>query len=144
MPEDFASKFRIPELTIVQLRYWIWSLRPVHCTLGSGILSLARPCSSFGDITPAEASELSEAAREIERRLGSLFRPDKLNYLMLMMVDPHLHFHVIPRYATPREFLNIQWLDGGWPALPLIAEGAEHQSGPLLRRICGALKTAVE
>ena len=42
----------------------------------------------------------------------------KINYLMLMMVDPHVHFHVIPRYEGKREFEGLQFPDAGWPKLP--------------------------
>ena len=35
-----------------------------------------------------------------------------------MMVDPHVHFHVIPRYATSVVFDNINFADSGWPGLP--------------------------
>ena len=43
------------------------------------------------------------------------------NYLMLMMVDPHVHFHVIPRYAKPRRFADIDFPDSGWPGQPNLA-----------------------
>ena len=33
------------------------------------------------------------------------------NYLMLMMVDPHVHFHVIPRYAAPQRFEDVDFPD---------------------------------
>jgi len=39
---------------------------------------------------------------EIESALGSFVQYQKLNYLMLMMVDPQVHFHVIPRYEGSR------------------------------------------
>jgi diadenosine tetraphosphate (Ap4A) HIT family hydrolase len=30
-----------------------------------------------------------------------------------MMVDPHVHFHVIPRYDSPRTFGDVEFLDTG-------------------------------
>ena len=35
----------------------------------------------------------------IERALTAFCGYERINYLMLMMVDPHVHFHVIPRYS---------------------------------------------
>jgi len=31
------------------------------------------------------------------------------------MVDPHVHFHVIPRYRSSRKFLNMEFKDDYWP-----------------------------
>ena len=41
---------------------------------------------------------------DLDTALAKTFAPDKLNYLMLMMVDPDVHFHVLPRYAAARAF----------------------------------------
>uniref|UniRef100_UPI00215A20A4 hypothetical protein n=1 Tax=Escherichia coli TaxID=562 RepID=UPI00215A20A4 len=42
----------------------------------------------------------------------------RLNYLMLMMVDPHVHFHVIPLYEGARDWRGHSFVDAGWPKLP--------------------------
>jgi len=34
------------------------------------------------------------------------------------MVDPHVHFHVLPRYSGPRELAGVTFTDPGWPRLP--------------------------
>src|SRR3546814_9403513 len=43
---------------------------------------------------------------------------DLINYLMLMMVDPHVHFHVLPRYDGERSGAGLTVADAGWPAQP--------------------------
>ena len=53
-----------------------------------------------------------------ERKLRDAFQFDKINYLLLMMVDRHLHFHVIPRYAETRSFAGVEWPDPAWPKGP--------------------------
>jgi diadenosine tetraphosphate (Ap4A) HIT family hydrolase len=49
---------------------------------------------------------------------------------MLMMVDPNVHFHVIPRYSGTRRFDGIEFPDAGWPGPPqlgsAIALSPEH------------------
>jgi diadenosine tetraphosphate (Ap4A) HIT family hydrolase len=35
-----------------------------------------------------------------------------------MMVDRHVHFHVIPRYAGERSFDVTTFTDSGWPGPP--------------------------
>ena len=37
---------------------------------------------------------------------------------MLMMVDPHVHFHIIPRYAGERSSTAATFADTGWPGPP--------------------------
>ncbi|HZU51781.1 MAG TPA: hypothetical protein VE968_07895, partial [Sphingomicrobium sp.] len=43
---------------------------------------------------------------------------ERINYLMLMMLDPHVHFHVIPRYSEPRTWNGVEFVDEGWPGPP--------------------------
>ncbi|MEG4328802.1 HIT domain-containing protein [Microcoleus sp. herbarium5] len=123
----FVNKFRIDELNICDSNFWIWSLRPSQCTLASGILSLKRYEEEFSKITAEESHDLKEILLTIETALKKSFKYDKINYLMLMMVDPHLHFHVIPRYSQETSFSSKSWIDSGWPSLPdLSSNGPEH------------------
>lgn len=114
----FKEKFQIPELTIREYRHWTWSLRPTQPTLCATVLSIRREAAHFSDVTPDELAELATAVKELESRIKAAFTYDKINYLMLMMVDPQVHFHVIPRYATPRDFAGTTWTDANWPRPP--------------------------
>jgi diadenosine tetraphosphate (Ap4A) HIT family hydrolase len=44
---------------------------------------------------------------------------------MLMMVDPHVHFHVLPRYEGERSACGVTVPDGGWPKAPALAQAVE-------------------
>jgi diadenosine tetraphosphate (Ap4A) HIT family hydrolase len=132
---EFEKKFRVSDLTVFKLDHWTWSIRPVHATLGAGVLSLNRFCSSFATLTTDESSELALAAKEIERRTKTAFGADKFNYIMLMMVDAHLHFHTIPRYGKSVDFAGRTWKDSGWPNLPNLGDGGEFAMDPILERI---------
>jgi diadenosine tetraphosphate (Ap4A) HIT family hydrolase len=123
--EKFHQKFRIPGFTVREYRHWLWSLRPVHSTLGASVISARRHAPHFSDMTAEECAELAAVVKDLETRLKSAFDYDKINYLMLMMVDPHVHFHVLPRYADLREFGGITWTDEGWPKPPNSAVGRE-------------------
>jgi len=46
---------------------------------------------------------------------------ERINYLMLMMVDPNVHFHVIPRYSEPRHWEGLEFPDAGWPGPPQLS-----------------------
>jgi len=84
-------------------------------TLGSLILICKDDAKSFGKISPEAFAELKLITNVIEVTLNSLFTYDKINYLMLMMVDPEVHFHVIPRYDKDRKFDQTTFTDPGWP-----------------------------
>jgi diadenosine tetraphosphate (Ap4A) HIT family hydrolase len=119
----FRAKFCIAELHVLDTVHWTWSVRPAQPTLGATVLSLRRPAASFGEVAA------------VERATRSAFSHDKINYLMLMMVDPHVHFHVLPRYASPRRFADLDWTDAGWPGVPsLVAEPSTPEVLAAIRR----------
>lgn len=137
---EFNAKFRVEELEIAESEHWVWSVRPVHSTLGAGVLSLKRFCESMSDAAPDEVADLATITKVLESRLADTFAPDKMNYLMLMMVDAHLHFHVLPRYSKSVEFGGMNWTDDGWPALPEIGANAELARPDVLFEVRDALR----
>lgn len=117
---EFINKFRVLELALFETRHWIWSLRPHQATIGAGILSLKRECATFAELTPEEFTDLGNIIKVIEPTLQQSFGYDVINYLMLMMFDKQVHYHVFPRYENPVENLGEIWSDENWPALPTL------------------------
>jgi diadenosine tetraphosphate (Ap4A) HIT family hydrolase len=112
------EKFGYPATLVAEFSHWLVLLRPAQPTLGSLILAAKHDAEAFGDL-PAEAhAELAEATGRIEKALRDFVGYAKLNYLMLMMVDPHVHFHVIPRYDGVRQWEGLEFGDAGWPKVP--------------------------
>ena len=126
--EEFKEKFRVDELIISENKSWVWSVRPLQPTLGAGVLSLKRFAQAFSEITEEEGKDLSEIVKLIEQQLQTVFAYEKINYLMLMMVDNHLHFHIIPRYSEKKEFDGYDWEDEGWPGPPSLKGGEVKDS----------------
>ena len=62
---------------------------------------------------------------QLESALAKAFNYDKLNYLMLMMVDPDVHLHVIPRYAEPGDFNGVKFVDSGWSGAPNLSKATK-------------------
>jgi hypothetical protein len=60
------------------------------------------------------------AVAGIERLLKAKIAYEKIIYLMLMMVDRDVHFHVLPRYEGAREHEGQSFPDTGWPAAPAL------------------------
>jgi diadenosine tetraphosphate (Ap4A) HIT family hydrolase len=62
---------------------------------------------------------------------------------MLMMVDPNVHFHVIPRYSTPRRWKDVEFPDCGWPGPPRLDTAVrldEKQLSQLVTEIASTLR----
>lgn len=137
--ENFNEKFKVEDLLIVQSDYWRWSLRPVQCTLGAGILSLKRPAESMSELSAEEGADLIVITKIIESTLKKAFNMDKMNYIMLMMVDYHIHYHVVPRYSKDIEFSNEMFKDIGWPKPPVL--DAEKIDMDMLLKIKEHLKS---
>lgn len=137
---EFRAKFRVDELLLYGNEGWSVSLRPGACTLGACVISANRFRDSLGAIDGGEAADLAEAVRWFEARVRAAFGADKFNHLALMMVDRHLHFHALPRYAGERAFAGATWRDGGWPGQPDLS--ANQAEGDALLVVRDALKGA--
>ena len=118
-------KFGYPANVIREYDRWVVLLRPHQATLGALVLACKDAAEAFSDISPQAFGELQQVVGDIEAGL-SAFRPyQKINYLMLMMVDKDVHFHVLPRYDAAQDFEGTAYADAGWPALPDLAGGVQ-------------------
>ena len=135
------EKFGYPATRVAEWAHWIVLLRPTQPTVGSLILAAKSDATAFSDLSPEAFAELSVAIAAIERALSATVSPDKFNYLMLMMVDPHVHFHVIPRYAGERTLAGVTRGDAGWPGVPNLAE-AHVLDAAEIDRLVTALREA--
>lgn len=119
---DTILRFGYPATLIAEYDHWLVLLRPAQPTLGSLVLAAKSDATAFADLAPAAYAELARVSRDIETALRAAVDHAKLNYLMLMMVDPHVHYHVIPRYEGSRGFEGRAFPDAGWPKLPALGE----------------------
>ncbi|MFC3213535.1 HIT family protein [Novosphingobium panipatense] len=125
------EKFGWPQTAVAEFPHWVVLARPAQPTLGSLVLAARSEATAFGDL-PAEAhAELKAATTAIERALGLAVGYARLNYLMLMMVDPHVHFHVIPRYEGTREWNGRTFTDHGWPKVPDLGQAVTPDDADL-------------
>jgi diadenosine tetraphosphate (Ap4A) HIT family hydrolase len=134
MTNTTLRKFGYPDTLICGYEHWYVLLRRAQVTLGSLVLGSTSEARSFSQIPPQAFAQLAVVTRHIEAGLQA-FRPyDKINYLMLMMVDPHVHFHVLPRYGSAQDFEGLTIADKGWPAAPDLASAptlTDEQSAAL-------------
>ena len=115
---DTIRKFGYPTTLLAEFDHWVILLRPAQVTLGSLVLAAKGDATAYSALPPEAFAEQATAIGRIERALAAFCQYEKINYLMLMMVDPHVHFHVIPRYSTQRTWSGIGFQDAGWPGPP--------------------------
>jgi diadenosine tetraphosphate (Ap4A) HIT family hydrolase len=116
--------FGFPETRIDETERWAVCLRRKQATLGAVVLVCKEPARAFSQVSREAFGELPEVVERLERGLARAFRFDRLNYLMLMMVDPEVHFHVVPRYAEAPTFAGHRFPDPGWPGPPDLGHAA--------------------
>lgn len=118
MTNATIARFGHPATLVAEYAHWLVLLRPAQPTLGSLVLAAKSDATAFADLDPAAFAELGAVVADIETALKAAVGYERINYLMLMMVDPHVHFHVIPRYAGERTATGFAIADAGWPKTP--------------------------
>jgi diadenosine tetraphosphate (Ap4A) HIT family hydrolase len=61
------------------------------------------------DLAPAERERVMRAVWVVEEALRSVLAPHKVNVASFGNMTPHVHWHVIPRYASDAHFPNPTW-----------------------------------
>jgi len=88
------------------------------------------------DLGEADRAHVMRIAFAVEAALRELMRPDKINLASLGNVVPHLHWHVIPRFADDPAFPAPIW------ATP--KRGAPARRGPDTKIIKLALERRLQ
>lgn len=128
---ETIRRFGHPHTLIADYGHWVVLLRPAQPTLGSLILAAKSEARAFSELDPAAFAELSGISGDVETALRAAVDYGRINYLMLMMVDPHVHFHVIPRYEGSRSAAGVRVEDGGWPKVPALQEAVALTQGQI-------------
>jgi diadenosine tetraphosphate (Ap4A) HIT family hydrolase len=118
MANATMRRFGYPDSLVHEFGHWAVLVRPAQVTLGSLVLVARSDATAYSDLPPEAFAEQGVAIRRIESALREFSNYERINYLMLMMVDREVHFHVIPRYSKPRQWNGIEFPDAGWPGPP--------------------------
>ncbi len=138
MANETMRKFGYPDSLVREYDHWVVLLRPAQVTLGSLVLAAKSDATAFGATARRGPCRTGHASpREVEATLlKAEVDYERINYLMLMMVDPHVHFHIFPRYEGSRTF------DGqsrsriaGWPGPPDLKSATELREADLRNRL---------
>jgi diadenosine tetraphosphate (Ap4A) HIT family hydrolase len=112
------AKFGHPGTLVREYEHWVVLLRPAQVTLGSLVLAAKSEATAYGALPEGAFTEQASVIAAVEKALSAFCRYERINYLMLMMVDPHVHLHVIPRYSGGRDWGGVEFADQGWPGPP--------------------------
>lgn len=121
MTNPTARKFGYPRNMIAETEHWLVLVRPQQPTYGALVLVCKEEAKAFSEVSPAAFADMKRAVDGIEALLSHTVAYERINYLMLMMVDPDVHFHVLPRYPGVREHGGHIFADAGWPGPPALA-----------------------
>jgi diadenosine tetraphosphate (Ap4A) HIT family hydrolase len=119
------ARFGHPATLVADYDHWLVLLRPEQPVLGALVLAAKSEATAFADLPAAAFAELATVIAETEAMLRRAVAYEKINYLMLMMVDPHVHFHVLPRYDGSRSARDVTVPDAGWPKQPALNEAVK-------------------
>jgi diadenosine tetraphosphate (Ap4A) HIT family hydrolase len=103
------------DLRIKEYVHWVVNIHENQGYLGRCVVACKREDAlDLADATPAEREELFMLLFEIRKAAKDVFQPDWFNYAFLGNEWRHLHGHVIPRYASSREFAGTRFTDELW------------------------------
>jgi diadenosine tetraphosphate (Ap4A) HIT family hydrolase len=116
-----AFKFGYPRTQVAETDHWLVLVRPQQPTYGALVLVCKEDATAFSDLSASAFADMKQAVGGIEALLRHTVAFERINYLMLMMVDPDVHLHVLPRYPGERIYAGRPFVDAGWPGLPALA-----------------------
>ena len=115
---DTIRKFGYPKNILKEYNHWVVLIRPKQVTAGCMVLVCKENAESMSEVSAEAFAELPIVTGELEAALKCAFAMEKINYILLMMVDKEVHFHVIPRYSEDKSFAGLLFSDPGWPKHP--------------------------
>ena len=129
------EKFGFTKNLIKEYDHWVVLYRPQQVTIGSLLLICKENKFKLGDLSKRAFLEFKFVSQDIEVFLYKKLGAKKINYIALMMVDPHVHFHIIPRYSCKITINEKYYHDIYWPKPPNVLDELEINESEKLNLI---------
>lgn len=98
----------------------------------------------MSDLAEAEQYLLMQVVWRVESALREILQPEKINLASLGNVVPHLHWHLIPRFADDRHFPQPVWASPSRAAEPVSLAARRSRLPALKRAILARLQDLME
>ncbi len=112
---ETIQTFGYPNTLIKEYNHWVVLQRPKQVTIGSLVIAAKSEATQLGELSIDEWAEFAKVSNDCEAILKKSFGAEKFNYLALMMKDPNVHFHLLPRYSKPIQLNGREYIDPDWP-----------------------------
>lgn len=106
------------------------------CYPGFCRVILNRHVKEMSDLEEGERSRLMQVVFAVEQGVREVLRPDKVNLASLGNMTPHIHWHVIPRFADDRHFPDSIWGEAQ-------RDGVAHTTDAIAARLRQAIQAAL-
>lgn len=108
----------MPANPILRTEYWNVELAPNHAYLGRAYVTLLKHKASLSELASAEWQDFEALVKKLEFAYREAFSADPLNWSCLMNnayqdkpYNPHVHWHLIPRYENPVQIGGLTFED---------------------------------
>ena len=95
---EFTQKYDTQSLGLYSSAFWSVSLRPNQATYGALLLYLNKPMPSIFHLTQECWLDYADVYSHCLQSLHVSLNPVNVNTYQLMLIDPHVHFHIFPRF----------------------------------------------
>ena len=119
--------------------YWQVRLNLNQNLLGKLIIVLRRHEEQVVALSADEWNALHKQVRLMTARLRAAFEPDHFNYAFLHNQDRHVHLHIIPRYAQPRDVAGLRFEDPDYPDHYAVPSPERRVSRAVLHELAACL-----
>jgi diadenosine tetraphosphate (Ap4A) HIT family hydrolase len=102
---------------------------------GYCLLLAKRHVTELHEMSRGEAHELLDEVLAVGRTLATVLKPLKLNYECLGNQEPHVHWHIFPRYADDPMRSSPVWLRPEAERTVLLGERARAELMGAIRQI---------
>lgn len=108
-PKDSNDVLWIADLSISTLLLYREQRFRGYCILSFS----AWDATSIESLSDSEYSQFMADVRTASKAIRAACNPDHMNYELLGNSNPHLHWHIVPRYKTDPRWGRPIW--EGWP-----------------------------
>lgn len=103
---------------LFETAYWKVNLFPDQSYLGRVVVTLKRHAGTLSMLNAEEWKDFGQMARRVEAVLTKSFEPQMFNWTCMLNdayleenPDPHVHWHVRPRYNAAVELAGVTFTD---------------------------------